>query len=173
MVSASLSGIPKRQPRTPRPETPTRFDESPKRPDHAIAAGCHSAPAPSCLTQLGKRRQSDCVFGAKRLRNRQAFAGTGGDSLHKPLAVPLHPRNSKLASAQSGVHGPPMHDFKRELRAIRDRLAKQDVSIQDWAAAADVSHTTLWRILERGQTPSVSTYQALICAEKKFAPMQK
>jgi len=85
----------------------------------------------------------------------------------------LHPRNSNLASAQSGLHGPPMHDFKRELRAIRDRLAKQDVSIQDWASAADVSHTTLWRILERGQTPSVSTYQALICAEKKFAPMQK
>ena len=85
----------------------------------------------------------------------------------------LHPRNSKLASTQSGVYGPPMHDFKRELRAIRDRLAKQDVSIQDWASAADVSHTTLWRILERGQTPSVSTYQALICAEKKFAPMQK
>ena len=66
-----------------------------------------------------------------------------------------------------------MHDFKRELRAIRDRLAKQDVTIQDWASAADVSHTTLWRILERGQTPSVSTYMALVFAEKKFAPMQK
>ena len=66
-----------------------------------------------------------------------------------------------------------MHDFKRELRAIRDRLAKQDVTIQDWASAADVSHTTLWRILERGQTPSVSTYQALICAEKKFCANAK
>ncbi len=95
------------------------------------------------------------------------------DSFRKPLAECLHPRNSKLAPAQSCGHGPPMHDFKRELRAIRDRLEKQDVSIQDWAAAADVSHTTLWRILERGQTPSVSTYMALVAAEKKFAPMQK
>jgi predicted transcriptional regulator len=66
-----------------------------------------------------------------------------------------------------------MHDFRRDLRAIRDRLAKQDVTIQDWAAAADVSHTTLWRILERGQTPSVSTYMALVVAEQKFACPQK
>jgi predicted transcriptional regulator len=80
----------------------------------------------------------------------------------------LHPRNSNLASTQSSVHGPPMHDFKRELRAIQNRLAKQDVTIQDWASAADVSHTTLWRILERGQTPSVSTFAALVAAEKKF-----
>ena len=48
-----------------------------------------------------------------------------------------------------------MTDFRRTLRDIRDRLSRQDVTIQDWASAADVSHTTLWRILERGQTPSV------------------
>ena len=66
-----------------------------------------------------------------------------------------------------------MHDFKRELRAIQNRLAKQDVTIQDWASAADVSHTTLWRILQRGQTPSVSTYSALVAAEKKFCANAK
>ena len=71
------------------------------------------------------------------------------------------------------MHVPAMADFLKELRAIRKRLEAQDVTIQDWASAADVSHTTLWRILERGQTPSVSTYSALVAAENKFAPMQK
>ena len=66
-----------------------------------------------------------------------------------------------------------MEYFLKQLRAIRKRLESQDVTIQDWASAADVSHTTLWRILERGQTPSVSTFAALIAAEKKFAPAQK
>ena len=85
----------------------------------------------------------------------------------------LHPRNSKLASSQSAMHAPAMADFLKELRAIRKRLEAQDVSTQDWASAADVSHTTLWRILERGQTPSVSTFSALVAAEKKFASAQK
>jgi predicted transcriptional regulator len=71
------------------------------------------------------------------------------------------------------MHGPAMTDFRRTLRDIRDRLSRQDVTIQDWASAADVSHTTLWRILERGQTPSVSTYSALVAAERKFASVQK
>lgn len=66
-----------------------------------------------------------------------------------------------------------MADFLKELKAIRKRLEQESVSIQDWASAADVSHTTLWRILERGQTPSVSTYSALVAAEKKFASAQK
>ena len=66
-----------------------------------------------------------------------------------------------------------MTDFRRTLRDIRDRLSSQDVSIQDWASAADVSHTTLWRILERGQTPSVSTFAALVAAEKKFCANAK
>jgi len=66
-----------------------------------------------------------------------------------------------------------MADFLKELKAIRKRLEQESVSIQDWASAADVSHTTLWRILERGQTPSVSTYAALVAAEKKFASAQK
>ena len=81
--------------------------------------------------------------------------------------------SGSLAFTQSGRHGPAMTDFLKELKAIRKRLESQDVSTQDWASAADVSHTTLWRILERGQTPSVSTYSALVAAEKKFAPMQK
>ena len=81
--------------------------------------------------------------------------------------------SGSLASAQFSRHGPFMTDFRRTLRDIRDRLSRQDVTIQDWASAADVSHTTLWRILERGQTPSVSTFAALIAAEKKFAPAQK
>jgi predicted transcriptional regulator len=71
------------------------------------------------------------------------------------------------------MHGPAMTDFLKELKAIRKRLEAQDVTIQDWASAADVSHTTLWRILERGQTPSVSTYSALVAAERKFASVQK
>ena len=66
-----------------------------------------------------------------------------------------------------------MADFLKELKAIRKRLEQESVSIQDWASAADISHTTLWRILERGQTPSVSTYSALVAAEKKFASAQK
>jgi len=66
-----------------------------------------------------------------------------------------------------------MADFLKELRAIRKRLEKRDVNTQDWASAADVAHTTLWRILERGQTPSVSTFSALVAAEKKFASAQK
>ena len=66
-----------------------------------------------------------------------------------------------------------MADFLKELKAIRKRLEQESVSIQDSASAADVSHTTLWRILERGQTPSVSTYSALVAAEKKFASAQK
>ena len=81
--------------------------------------------------------------------------------------------SGSLASAQSIDQSVPMTDFMRVLRDIRDRLSRQDVTIQDWASAADVSHTTLWRILERGQTPSVSTYAALVAAEKKFAPTQK
>lgn len=71
------------------------------------------------------------------------------------------------------MHAPAMADFLKELKAIRRRLEAQDVNMQDWASAADVSHTTLWRILERGQTPSVSTFQALVGAEKKFASAQK
>ena len=71
------------------------------------------------------------------------------------------------------MHAPAMADFLKELRAIRKRLEKRDVNTQDWASAADVNHTTLWRILERGQTPSVSTFQALVGAEKKFASAQK
>lgn len=66
-----------------------------------------------------------------------------------------------------------MADFLKELKAIRKRLEQESISIQEWASAADVSHTTLWRILERGQTPSVSTYSALVAAEKKFASTQK
>lgn len=66
-----------------------------------------------------------------------------------------------------------MADFLKELKAIRKRLEQESVSIQDWASAADISHTTLWRILERGQTPSVSTFSALVAAEKKFAGAQK
>ena len=81
--------------------------------------------------------------------------------------------SGSLASAQFSRHGPDMTYFRRTLRDIRDRLSSQDVTIQDWASAADVSHTTLWRILERGQTPSVSTFAALVAAEKKFAPAQK
>ncbi len=71
------------------------------------------------------------------------------------------------------MHASAMADFLKELRAIRKRLEAQDVSTQDWASAADVAHTTLWRILERGQTPSVPTFQALVGAEKKFASAQK
>jgi hypothetical protein len=71
-----------------------------------------------------------------------------------------------------------MADFLKELRAIRKRLEKEGVSLADWAEAAGVAHTTLWRILERGQTPSVSTYLALVksadaMAEKKIASSQK
>ena len=108
------------------------------------------------------------------MRMRFTPATINNRKLHTVLVrEALHPRNSNLASSQSSRHGPAMTDFMRELRDIRDRLAKQDVTIQDWASAADVSHTTLWRILERGQTPSVSTFSALVGAEKKFAPMQK
>lgn len=69
-------------------------------------------------------------------------------------------------------------DFKRELRAIRGKLQEAGWSMQYWASDADIAHSTLWRILERGQTPSVSTYLALVksadaMAEKKIASTQK
>ena len=66
-----------------------------------------------------------------------------------------------------------MADFLKELRAIRKRLEKEGVGLAEWADAADVAHTTVWRIMERGQTPSVPTYLALVEAEKKIACAQK
>lgn len=71
-----------------------------------------------------------------------------------------------------------MADFLKELRKIQRSNEKASVSLAVWADAAGVSHTTLWRILERGQTPSVSTYLALVksadaMAEKKIASAQK
>ena len=66
-----------------------------------------------------------------------------------------------------------MADFLKELRAIRKRLEKDGVGLAEWADAADVNHTTVWRIMERGQTPSVPTYLALVAAEKKIACAQK
>lgn len=71
-----------------------------------------------------------------------------------------------------------MADFLKELRAIRKRLEKDGVTLAEWADAADVAHTTVWRIMERGQTPSVNTYLALVksadaMAENKIAPAQK
>ena len=71
-----------------------------------------------------------------------------------------------------------MADFLKELRAIRKRLEKDGVTLAEWAQAADVAHTTVWRIMERGQTPSVSTYLALVTSadamvENKIASAQK
>jgi DNA invertase Pin-like site-specific DNA recombinase len=66
-----------------------------------------------------------------------------------------------------------MADFLKELRAIRRRLEKDGVSLSEWADAANVNHTTVWRIMERGQTPSLPTYLALVGAEKKIACAQK
>jgi hypothetical protein len=87
--------------------------------------------------------------------------------------TPLHPCNSNLASSQSERHLPAMADFLKELRAIRRRLEKDGVSLSEWADAANVNHTTVWRIMERGQTPSLPTYLALVGAEKKIACAQK
>lgn len=71
-----------------------------------------------------------------------------------------------------------MADFLKELRKIQRSNEKVGVSLAVWADAAGVSRTTLWRILERGQTPSVSTYLTLVksadaMAEKKIASTQK
>ena len=66
-----------------------------------------------------------------------------------------------------------MADFLKGLRAIRKRLEKDGVTLAEWAQAADVAHTTVWRIMERGQTPSVPTYLALVGAENKIASAQK
>lgn len=70
-------------------------------------------------------------------------------------------------------------DFKRELRAIRGKLQEAGWSMQDWASDADIAHSTLWRILDRAQTPSLPTYLALLksadkmIGEKKIASAQK
>ena len=91
----------------------------------------------------------------------------------------LHPRNSNLASSQSGRHAPAMVNFRKELRAIRGKLQEAGWSTQDWASDADFAHSTLWRILNRAQTPSVQTYLALkasadrMIGEKKIASAQK
>lgn len=110
---------------------------------------------------------------AWRAQNQALGTSEGVPGLCEVLRIIPKSVSASLASSQFIDQSPPMTDFMRVLRDIRDRLAKQDVTIQDWASAADVSHTTLWRILERGQTPSVSTFAALVAAEKKFAPAQK
>jgi DNA-binding phage protein len=99
-------------------------------------------------------------------------------SFRRDNATPLHPRNSNLALTQFVEHRPRMADFLKELRKIQRENTKAGVSLAVWADAAGVSRTTLWRILERGQTPSVNTYLALVksadsMAEKKIASAQK
>jgi len=66
-----------------------------------------------------------------------------------------------------------MADFLKELRAIRRRLERDGFTLSEWAEAAGVARTTVWRIMERGQTPSVFTFMALVVAEKKIACAQK
>lgn len=106
------------------------------------------------------------------------FAGTCEDSRTKPLNESLHPRNSKLALPQFVGHGWRMANFRKELRAIRGKLQEAGWSTQDWASDADIAHSTLWRILDRAQTPSLPTYLALLksadkmIGEKKIASAQ-
>ena len=91
----------------------------------------------------------------------------------------LHPRNSNLALPQFVGHGWRMVNFRKELRAIRGKLQEAGWSTQDWASDADIAHSTLWRILDRAQTPSLPTYLALLksadrmIGEKKIASAQK
>lgn len=71
-----------------------------------------------------------------------------------------------------------MVNFRKELRAIRGKLQEAGWSTQDWASDADIAHSTLWRILDRAQTPSLPTYLALLksadrmIGEKKIASAQ-
>lgn len=72
-----------------------------------------------------------------------------------------------------------MVNFRKELRAIRGKLQEAGWSTQDWASDADIAHSTLWRILERNQTPSLATYFDLktsahrMIGENKIASSQK
>jgi len=77
------------------------------------------------------------------------------------------------------MHAPAMVNFRKELRVIKGKLQEAGWSTQDWASDADISYSTLWRILDRSQTPSLSTYLALLksadrmIGEKKIATAQK
>ena len=72
-----------------------------------------------------------------------------------------------------------MVNFRKELRAIRGKLQEAGWSTQTWAEDAGIAHSTLWRILDRSQTPSLPTYLALLksadrmIGENKIAPAQK
>lgn len=72
-----------------------------------------------------------------------------------------------------------MVNFRKELRAIRGKLQEAGWSTQVWAEDAGVAHTTLWRILDRSQTPSLPTYLRLkesadrMISEGKIACAQK
>lgn len=51
-----------------------------------------------------------------------------------------------------------MVNFRKELRSIRGKLQEAGWSTQAWAEDAGIAHSTLWRIMERHQTPSLATY---------------
>jgi hypothetical protein len=51
-----------------------------------------------------------------------------------------------------------------ELRRTGRAMKRVGFSTWDWAIMAKVDGSTLWRILERGQTPSIVTYRNLMDA---------
>jgi hypothetical protein len=55
-------------------------------------------------------------------------------------------------------------DITAELRRTARAMKKAGFSTWDWAIMAKVDGSTLWRILQRGQTPSIVTYRNLMDA---------
>ena len=58
-------------------------------------------------------------------------------------------------------------DITVELRRTARAMKKAGFTTWDWAIIAKVDGSTLWRILERGQTPSIVTYRNLMDAAEK------
>lgn len=58
-------------------------------------------------------------------------------------------------------------DITVELRRTARAMKKSGFTTWNWAEIAKVDGSTLWRILERGQTPSIVTYRNLMDAAEK------
>ena len=50
----------------------------------------------------------------------------------------------------------------KELQGLAKDLKKENVSCWKWAESAKLDGSTVWRILNKGQTPSVETYRKLV-----------
>jgi len=90
-----------------------------------------------------------------------------GDPVKTSLAQPVSHAGVSCALAKTPdfTKLPPMKkDITAELRRTARAMKRVGFTTWDWAIMAKVDGSTLWRILERGQTPSIVTYTNLMDA---------